>query len=132
MKFEIGNLNNLQFVVLGKGETAGGPIARGLAKMRIKPEIIDSQTQNRDEIIKNADVIISCVGKSGVILRDQIKPTSIIIGVGTHGEDGKLKGDFDQDQIEEAAKAYTPTPGGVGPVNLSFLFTNLVKAAEMI
>ncbi len=123
---------DLHFVVLGKGETAGGPIAHGLAKMRIEPQIIDSQTENRDEILKSADVIISCVGKSGVINSENIKPGSVIIGVGTHSEDGKIRGDYVESEVEKSVKAYTPTPGGVGPVNLSFLFTNLVKAAEMI
>lgn len=123
---------NLNFVVIGKGETAGGPIARGLGKLEIEPKIIDSKTENRDEILKNADVIISAVGKSRVVTSEQIKPGVILVGVGTHVEDGKLKGDYEELEIENIAKAYTPTPGGVGPVNLSFLFQNLVNASKVI
>lgn len=122
--------DRLKFVVLGKGETAGGPIAAGLAKMGVEPKIIDSKSENRDEILKNADVIISCVGKSGVITSDVIKPGSVLIGVGTHTENGKIKGDYDEAEIEPIAAAYTPTPGGIGPVNLSYLFKNLVEAAN--
>lgn len=124
--------DELKFAVLGKGETAGGPIARGIRKMGIEPQIIDSKTNNRDEILINADVIISCVGKSGVLGSENIKKGSILIGVGTHSEQGKLRGDYNEEEIEKVAGAYTPTPGGVGPVNLSFLFSNLITAAESL
>lgn len=120
----------LNFVVLGKGETAGGPIIRGLEKMGIEPQIIDSRTENRESILKNADVIISCVGKSGVVHAKNIKKGSILIGVGTHGEDLGLRGDYNEQEVEKIAAAYTPTPGGVGPVNLSHLFKNLIEAAK--
>ncbi|HVT00988.1 MAG TPA: bifunctional 5,10-methylenetetrahydrofolate dehydrogenase/5,10-methenyltetrahydrofolate cyclohydrolase [Patescibacteria group bacterium] len=119
----------LNFVVLGKGETAGGPIIRGLKKLGIEPEIVDSKTENREELLRNADIIISCVGKKEVIKANDIRNDVILIGVGTHGEDGKIRGDYLSQEVEEKAKAYTPTPGGVGPVNLSYLFSNLIHAA---
>ena len=121
-------INELLFAVLGKGETAGGPIARGLRKLGVEPQIIDSRTENPEEILKSADVIISCVGKSGVVRSENIKKGVILIGVGTHGEDLGLRGDYNEQEIEQVAAAFTPTPGGVGPVNLSYLFSNLVKA----
>lgn len=119
----------LNFVVLGKGETAGGPIIRGLKKMGLEPQIIDSRTTNPVTILKNADIIISCVGKIRVVSSKNIKKGVILIGVGIRGEDGTVKGDYNEEEIEKIAGAYTPTPGGVGPVNLSYLFKNLVKAA---
>lgn len=125
---------DLSFVVLGKGETAGGPIIRGLKNMGIEPQIIDSRTEGRNEILKNADIVISCVGKTGILNAQSIKKGSIIIGVGTHGEDfgegTRLAGDYNEKEIEQVAGAYTPTPGGVGPVNLSYLFENLVSATS--
>lgn len=120
-----------KFVVIGKGETAGGPIARGLKKLEVEPQIIDSKTQNPEEILKSADVIISCVGESGVVRSENLKKGVILIGVGTHGEDLGLRGDYSEQEIENVAGAYTPTPGGVGPVNLSYLFSNLVKAVTI-
>ena len=125
-------ITDFSFVVLGKGETAGGPIARGLRKLGVEPQIIDSRTQNPDEILKKADVIISCVGKSGVLRSENLKKGVILIGVGTHGEDTGLRGDYNEQEIEQVAVAFTPTPGGVGPVNLSYLFSNLVHAAECL
>ncbi|HVZ66843.1 MAG TPA: bifunctional 5,10-methylenetetrahydrofolate dehydrogenase/5,10-methenyltetrahydrofolate cyclohydrolase [Patescibacteria group bacterium] len=131
----------LNFVVLGKGETAGGPIIRGLRKLEIEPKIIDSKTENRTEILKNADVIITCVGKREVIKPTDIMPGVTLIGVGTHGEDlpaGRqveskrvIRGDYLSHEVEEIAGFYTPTPGGVGPINLSYLFSNLIQAATI-
>ncbi len=120
------------FVVLGKGETAGGPIARGLRQLGVEPQVIDSKTQNPGEILKSADVIISCVGKSGVVRRENVKKGAVLIGVGIHGEDPGSRGDYNEQEIEQVAGAYTPTPGGVGPVNLSYLFSNLVQAAQSL
>ncbi|MBI4091710.1 MAG: bifunctional 5,10-methylenetetrahydrofolate dehydrogenase/5,10-methenyltetrahydrofolate cyclohydrolase, partial [Candidatus Levybacteria bacterium] len=71
----------LNFVVLGKGETAGGPIIRGLKKMGLEPQIIDSRTTNPVTILKNADIIISCVGKIRVVSSKNIKKGVILIGV---------------------------------------------------
>ena len=134
--------NELKFVVIGKGETAGGPTAKGLIKMGIVPTVIDSKTENPEEILKKADVIITCVGRSGVIKPEQIKPGVILIGVGTHNEEGppgpinghveagRLRGDYVDSEIENIAGSYTPTPGGIGPVNLTYLFTNLIDATE--
>ena len=124
------NWDELNFVVLGKGETAGGPTIKGLKKLGASVQVIDSKTQNPGEIIKTADVVISSVGKSGAINTLNIKPGAILIGVGTHTEDSKLLGDYPNEEAEKIAGAYTPTPGGVGPVNLSYLFWNLVEAAQ--
>jgi methylenetetrahydrofolate dehydrogenase (NADP+)/methenyltetrahydrofolate cyclohydrolase len=132
LKTENGKLiTDLKFVVLGKGETAGGPIAKGLKKMGIEPVIIDSKTKKITQILNTADVIISATGKSRVVKASKIKRGVVLIGVGTRGEDGILKGDYDEAEIKKIAKAYTPTPHGVGPINLSFLFQNLVQAAQM-
>jgi methylenetetrahydrofolate dehydrogenase (NADP+)/methenyltetrahydrofolate cyclohydrolase len=123
-------MTDFSYVVLGKGETAGGPTAKGLRRLGIEPQIIDSKTPNPDEIIRNADIVISCVGKGQVVNSTNIKNGTILIGVGTRGEDGKIKGDYIKKDVENIVSAYTPTPGGVGPVNLSFLFQNLIEAAE--
>jgi len=125
-----GEWGSLRFVVLGRGETAGGPIAAGLTNLGVIPEVIHSQTENPQDLSKSADVIISCVGKPKIITREKIRQGVILIGVGTHDENGKMKGDYEESEVENIAAAYTPTPGGVGPVNLSYLFTNLITAAE--
>lgn len=123
-------LQTKKIIVIGKGETAGTPIINHLRKKGTQLQIIDSQTENREELLKTADVIISAVGKENVFTKDDIKNDAVVIGVGLGTDDnGKLRGDFDQEEIEKVASAYSPTPGGVGPVNVAILMENLVKAA---
>lgn len=123
-------ISDKKILVVGKGETAGGPVINGFLKMGIKCDVIDSQTENRNEKFENADIVISAVGKTGIINVNNLKKTSILIGIGIHrGEEG-LEGDYNDDQIRNKVAYFTPTPKGVGPVNLSFLFINLLKAAQ--
>ena len=117
--------------VIGKGETAGKPIINGLKKIGLFPKIIDSSTKDRKEILKKSKIIISAVGKENVVDPEFITQGVILIGVGIHrNADGKLAGDYDEAQIEHVASFYTPTPGGIGPLNLAYLFQNLLSAAS--
>lgn len=118
-------------VVIGKGETGGGPIIEYLKSLHIEPTVVDSKTTNPQLITQNADIIITTVGKQGLITKNNIKPGVILIGVGMHkGKDGKLHGDYEESEIEQLARFYTPIPGGVGPVNVAMLLSNLIKAKK--
>lgn len=133
-------------VVVGKGRTAGKPIFDCFSK---NPNIrfstmnyelittqIDSQTPNPEKILKSADIIISCVGKERIIHADNIKKGVVLISVGQHqkpisnSEQKQVKmkwsGDYDEEEIKDIARAYTPTPGGIGPLNVIFLLKNVV------
>lgn len=124
-------LTSQNIVVLGKGPTGGGPIIKLLNKLGSKPSVIDSKTENRKELMQEADIIIGSVGRENVIEPQDIKKGVILIGVGIlRGEDGKLKGDYDPEKIKDIAGYYTPTPGGVGPVNVAMLMENLITATE--
>ena len=102
-----------------------------LKKMGIQPLVIDSKTKEPMKLTKKADIIISAVGKPNVIKPEMIKKGVILIGVGLHKEeDGKLHGDYEEEKIKNIASFYTPTPGGVGPLNVAMLLENLVSAAE--
>jgi methylenetetrahydrofolate dehydrogenase (NADP+)/methenyltetrahydrofolate cyclohydrolase len=126
------DMDHAQFVVIGRGETAGAPIARYLEKRHCATSVIHSQTPDPEKIMKNADVIISCVGKSQVVAKKFIKAGAILISVGIWRDDaGKLHGDYDEADIATVASAYTPTPGGVGPVNVACLMQNLIKACTL-
>lgn len=124
-----GWLKSKKIVVLGKGETAGGPIINYFREYGIEPAIIDSKTQNRDSLMKEADIIVSAVGKT-IINSSNIKKGVILIGVGMHTQDGKLYGDYNEEEIKNIASFYSPSPGGVGPVNVTMLLKNLVESAE--
>jgi methylenetetrahydrofolate dehydrogenase (NADP+)/methenyltetrahydrofolate cyclohydrolase len=117
--------------VMGKGETAGLPIINYLRKRDIEPVVVDSKTENKNAIIQKANILISAVGKRGVINTESLKKGIILIGVGLSADDeGKTKGDYDENEIEQIASFYTPTPGGIGPVNVALLLENLVQAAQ--
>jgi methylenetetrahydrofolate dehydrogenase (NADP+) / methenyltetrahydrofolate cyclohydrolase len=127
---ELFNFENKNIVVIGKGETGGKPITEAFQKLGIKPLIVDSQTKNPESITKNADIIISAVGKINIIKPNMIKEDVILIGVGQHKEDGKIIGDYDEEKIKDIASFYTPTPGGVGPIDVTMLLKNLITSAE--
>ena len=118
-------------VVVGKGQTAGRPIIKHLKNLGLTPKIVDSETKNPSRITRRANILISAVGKDRVITKSMIKKDAVLIGVGLHtDEEGNLRGDFHRDEIADTVSFYSPTPGGVGPVNVACLMQNLVKAAE--
>jgi len=120
-----------KIAIIGRGETAGKPINKYLLKLNCATTVINSQTVNPAEIVKKMDIIISCVGKERTVRRNMIKLDSIVISVGLwRDSSGKLGGDYDEDEIKDFAGFYTPTPGGVGPVNVACLMTNLIMAAK--
>lgn len=126
-------LKDKQIVVIGKGETGGRPVILSLKKLGIEPQVIDRSTKQRGKILKRADIIISAVGKPDIISASSIKKHATLIGIGIHrGKDGKLHGDYDEETIEDIVSYYTPTPGGVGPLNLAYLFKNLIKSAKIV
>lgn len=126
-------LEKQRISVLGKGLTAGGPIIETLQSLGIKPNIITSSTSNKQELLKESDIVISAVGKENIVSSKDLKKDSILIGVGMHkGDDGKFHGDFNEEDIQSIVSYYSPTPGGVGPVNVSMLLSNLVEATEKL
>lgn len=123
-------LSNQSILIIGKGETAGKPLIDEFKKIKIEPSIIDTTTKNVEELYKKADVIIFATGKRIQVPFELLKKSSILIGIGLHRENGKLSGDFDENEAKQRVLYYTPSPGGVGPLNLYYLFDNLVTAAE--
>jgi methylenetetrahydrofolate dehydrogenase (NADP+)/methenyltetrahydrofolate cyclohydrolase len=124
-------LKNKKIVIIGKGETAGKPIIRMFEKMKISVSLIDSKTENPEDLTKKADIIISAVGKASILKPEMIKEKVILIGIGiSRSKSAKLMGDYDQNEVKNIASFYTPTPGGIGPINVAYLLKNLVDAAE--
>ncbi len=119
------------FCILGKGKTAGEPIAAKLKKLKVHISVIDSKTKNSNSITRTADVIISCVGKPKIVTTNKIKKGVILISAGITKTDGKIMGDYDEQDINSKAAYYTPTPRGIGPVNVTCLLQNVVTAAAL-
>ncbi|MBI5451837.1 bifunctional 5,10-methylenetetrahydrofolate dehydrogenase/5,10-methenyltetrahydrofolate cyclohydrolase [Candidatus Gottesmanbacteria bacterium] len=139
-------LKNKRILVIGRGETAGRPIAETLKKITDKITIAHSKTANLKEVCLASDIIISCVGKRPILRRskgrpqngpfivrhDMVSPDTLLIGVGLHQENGKLATDYDQKEIAGKVAFYTPVPGGVGPVNVACLMENLIFATKSL
>lgn len=124
------DLRKKRVLVIGRGETAGKPIAKYLSKIKVNFTIAHSQTKDLVNLCRASDIIISCVGRPNIVRHDMVTKNSVIIGVGLHAENGKLKPDYDQEDIGKKAAFYTPVPGGVGPVNVAMLLNNTVNAAS--
>lgn len=128
---QVPELSTKKIIIMGKGKTGGNPVMQVLKQREIPFTLIDSKTENPKDLISRADIIIAAVGKPNMIIKTMIKKGVALIGVGMHrGKNGKLHGDYEEDQIKDAASFYTPIPGGVGPVNVAMLLSNLIDAAE--
>lgn len=123
-------LEKKKILVIGRGETAGKPIAEFLTKKKIKFKVAHSQTDNLKGLCLASGIILSCVGKPNIVRHDMVLPKTILIGVGLHPENERLAPDYNQDEISNIVTFYTPVPGGVGPVNVACLFENLMKAVN--
>lgn len=124
------NWQATQFLVLGQGELVGKPVTYLLNQRRYKVAVADKTTENIEELLLQADCIISGVGKPDLITGSKIKDEAIVIDAGTSEAEGSITGDAEQVTVEPKAKYLTPVPGGVGPVTVAKLLENVVSVAE--
>lgn len=120
-------IEGMNAVVVGRSPILGKPMAMMLLNKNATVTICHSRTKNIDSIIKEADLVVGAVGIPKFIKRDWIKKGAVVIDAGYHPE---KCGDIDLDQIEEIASAYTPVPGGVGPMTINTLIFNTLKSAQ--
>ena len=120
-------LEGLNAVVVGRSPILGKPMAMMLLNMNATVTICHSRTANLDLIIKNADIIVGAVGIPKFIKSDWIKKGAVVIDAGYHPE---KCGDIDLDNIDKIASAYTPVPGGVGPMTINTLILQTLQSAE--
>ena len=119
-------------VIIGRSNIVGKPIAQCLLNKNATITICHSKTKKLDKITKTADILISAVGKPKFVKKNMVKEGAVVIDVGTNRlEDGKLVGDVDFDEVAPITSYITKVPGGVGPMTIAMLMTNIVKAAEM-
>ena len=116
-------------VVVGRSNIVGKPIALMLLCENATVTICHSRTQNLASYTREADILVVAIGKKEFITGDMIKQGSIVIDVGMNREDGKLYGDVEYASASEKAAYITPVPGGVGPMTITMLLKNTVKAA---
>lgn len=124
------DLSEQKFVVLGKGDLVGKPVAVELQKRNYDFTTVLADTENRAEILKSANVIISGVGKAGILTGEDVSNDIIVIDAGTSEQGGSIAGDVDFETVSIKAKYITPSPGGVGPVTVAKLLENVLIVAE--
>jgi methylenetetrahydrofolate dehydrogenase (NADP+)/methenyltetrahydrofolate cyclohydrolase len=119
-------------VVVGRSDIVGKPMALLLLHQSATVTICHSKTSNLTEECRRADILVAAIGRPAFLTRDFIKSGATVIDVGQNrGPDGKgLVGDVDAEAAKELAGAYTPVPGGVGPLTIAMLMANTVHAAE--
>jgi len=123
-------LKNKKVVIVGRGMTGGKPIGKTLGNLNVNYISINSTTVDPESYFKTADLIITATGKK-VIGPEMLKPGVVLINTGVRKENGKLKGDYEEKDIKDIASYYTPTPGGSGPIDVVYLYKNLIDAAKM-
>ncbi|MFA5770140.1 MAG: bifunctional 5,10-methylenetetrahydrofolate dehydrogenase/5,10-methenyltetrahydrofolate cyclohydrolase [Patescibacteria group bacterium] len=123
-------LKSKKVVIVGRGITGGKPIGKTLGNLNVNYISINSTTVDPESYFKTADLIITATGKK-VITPEMLKPGVVLINAGVRKENGKLKGDYEEKDIKDIASYYTPTPGGSGPIDVVYLYKNLIDAAKM-
>ncbi|WP_410540330.1 bifunctional methylenetetrahydrofolate dehydrogenase/methenyltetrahydrofolate cyclohydrolase FolD [Staphylococcus aureus] len=126
------DLEGKNAVVIGRSHIVGQPVSKLLLQKNASVTILHSRSKDMASYLKDADVIVSAVGKPGLVTKDVVKEGAVIIDVGnTPDEDGKLKGDVDYDAVKEIAGTITPVPGGVGPLTITMVLNNTLLAEKM-
>ena len=125
------DLEGKNAVVIGRSNIVGKPMSQCLLNNNATVTICHSRTQNLSEITKNADILVSAIGKPEFVKADMVKDGVVVIDVGINRtEEGKLKGDVDFENVSKKASYITPVPGGVGPMTIAMLMNNVVKATK--
>jgi len=125
-------LEGKKCVVIGRSDIVGKPTSMLLLQHNATVTMAHSFTVNLDEICKEADVIISAVGKPKFINSKMIKKGVVLIDVGINRDkNGKLCGDADFENVEPLCSYITPVPGGVGPMTVAMLMKNTIIASKI-
>ena len=119
-------------VILGRSNIVGRPLIQCMLNEHATVTVCHSRTQNLKEFTKQADILISAIGKAKFVTEDMVKDGAVVIDVGINrNNEGKLVGDVDYENVEPKTSYITPVPGGVGPMTIAMLMNNVVKAAKI-
>lgn len=123
-------LKDKKILVLGQGQLVGKPVTFLLKLRGLNVEVATSKTDNKEVLIKEADIIISGMGNGKYITGNMVKSGVVIIDAGTSEENGAIVGDVDLESVKDVASFISPVPGGVGPVAVAMLLKNVVSVAK--
>lgn len=123
-------LEGKRAVIIGRSNIVGKPLSSLLLKENCTVTVCHSKTENLKDICKEADILISAIGKPRFINDEFVKDGAIVIDVGTSSVDGKITGDVDFDKVVNKVSFITPVPGGVGALTTTLLIKNSCEALE--
>lgn len=125
------DLTGKNVVILGRSNIVGKPLIHCCLNKNATVTSCHSKTQNIAQKAKEADVLISAIGKANFVTADMVKDGAVVIDVGINRLDnGKITGDVDFESVNEKASYITPVPGGVGPMTIAMLMNNVIKATR--
>lgn len=124
------DLTGKNCVVVGRSNIVGKPMAHLLMEKNGTVTVCHSKTNNLSDYTQKADILIAAIGKANFITKDMVKPNAVVIDVGINRVNGKLCGDVDFQNVSEKCSHISPVPGGVGPMTITMLLENTLKAAE--
>ena len=119
-------------VVLGRSNIVGKPMSLCLLNKDATVTICHSKTKNLADITRQADILVVALGKAKFVTKDMVKDGAVVIDVGINRTDEGLLGDVDFENVKEKTSYITPVPGGVGPMTVAILMSNVVKSAKKI
>lgn len=125
-----GPLEGKDVAVIGRSHIVGQPVAKLLTNENATVTLMHSRTKDMVEKLKDFDVVVSAVGKPGLVKGEHLKEGAIVIDVGNTMVDDKLVGDVEYDSASEVASYITPVPGGVGPLTITMVLNNTLLAAK--
>ena len=125
------DLTGKNVVILGRSNIVGKPLIHCCLNKNATVTSCHSKTQNIAQKVKEADVLISAIGKANFVTADMVKDGAVVIDVGINRlNNGKITGDVDFESVKEKASYITPVPGGVGPMTIAMLMNNVIKATR--
>ena len=126
------DVSGKECVVVGRSNIVGKPMAMLLLQANGTVTICHSRTKNLSETTRRADILVAAIGKPEFFTADMVKEGAVVIDVGMNRRpsDNKLCGDVDYASVEPVASYITPVPGGVGPMTITMLMQNTLRAAK--
>lgn len=129
LKHEGIEISGKHCVIVGRSNIVGKPAALLMLQENATVTVCHSRTKNLPEEVRRADIIIAAIGKAGFITADMVKESAVVVDVGINRlENGKITGDVDFEAVKEKASYITPVPGGVGPMTITMLMKNTLRA----
>lgn len=125
------DLEGKKVTIVGRSNIVGKPLLQCCVNKSATVTMCHSKTKNLKEHTLDADVLIVAIGKAKFITADMVKNDAVVIDIGINrGENKKIVGDIDFENVAKKASYITPVPGGVGPMTIAMLMNNVIKAAK--